>query len=96
MSGDRTKFHKDRKLIYGLHPEGIFEIKIHDPKKKNAFFLKTMQKFAELFDYANKDDNVKCVVLHGGENFSAGNDVAAFEIGRNDLDNVSKFSWNVL
>ncbi len=69
---------------------------MHDPKKKNAFFFKTMQKFAELFDNANKDDRVKCVVLHGGEIFSAGNDVEAFEIGRKDLDNVSKIARDLI
>ena len=69
---------------------------MHDPKKKNAFFFKTMQKFVELFEYANKDDNVKCVVLHGGEIFSAGNDVEAFEIGRNDLENVNKLAKDLI
>ncbi len=48
MSGDRTKFKYDSKLIYGLHPEGILEIKLHDPKKKNAFFKKTMNKLCDL------------------------------------------------
>jgi hypothetical protein len=48
MSGDRTKFQYSSKLIYGVHPEGIMEIKLHDYKKKNAFFTKTMNKLAEL------------------------------------------------
>jgi Delta3-Delta2-enoyl-CoA isomerase len=88
MSGDRSKFTYASKLIYGLHPEGILEIKIHDPKKKNAFFIKTMIKISELMQYANLDPKVKCVVLHGGKFFSAGNDLEAFEIGRDDIHEV--------
>ena len=88
MSGDRSQFKKKSKLIYGLHPEGILEIKIHDPKKKNAFFYNTMVKFAELFTEANNDDKVKCIVLHGGQMFSAGNDVEAFQIGYEDYESL--------
>ena len=84
MSGDRTKFQYSSKLIYGVHPEGIMEIKLHDYKKKNAFFTKTMNKLAELMQYANSDPKVKCVVLHGGKFFSAGNDLEVFQIGRED------------
>ncbi len=91
MSGDRSQFKKQNKLIYGLHPEGILEIKIHDPKKKNAFFLKTMIKFTELFTEANNDDKVKCIVVHGGQTFSAGNDVEAFQIGYEDYEGLKIF-----
>jgi enoyl-CoA hydratase/carnithine racemase len=83
-------------LIYGLHPEGILEIKIHDPKKKNAFFHKTMIKIVELLGYANKDPKVKCVVIHGGKFFSAGNDLEAFQIGREDVDEVKQIANDLL
>jgi Delta3-Delta2-enoyl-CoA isomerase len=33
---------------------------------------------------------VKCIVLHGGQIFSAGNDVEAFEIGREDVSFIDK------
>ena len=92
MSGDRSKFKYDSKLIYGLHPEGIFEIKFHDTKKKNSFFGKTQRKLVELLHYANLDDRVKCVVLHGGALFSSGNDVEAFQIGREDYDIVEAYA----
>ena len=78
MSGDRSKFTYESKLIYGLHPEGVFEIKIHNPKKKNSFFNKTMLKLGDLFIAANKDDNIKCILLHGGDIFCTGNDIEAF------------------
>lgn len=96
MSGDRTKFKKEKKLIYGLHPEGILEIKIHDPKKKNAFFLQTMVQFQKVFQLANEDDRVKCIVLHGGEDFSAGNDIEAFEIGREDVEEVDEVAKDLI
>jgi len=96
MSGDRTKFKYASKLIYGLHPEGILEIKLHDPKKKNAFFHKTMMKFIELMEFANNDPKVKCVVIHGGKNFSAGNDLEVFQIGRDDVDEVERFAKEVI
>ena len=78
MSGDRTKFRYECKLIYGVHPEGILEIKFHDKNKKNSFFGKTQTKLMELCKMANKTDEIKCVVLHGGNLFSTGNDVEAF------------------
>lgn len=78
MSGDRSKFIRDRKIIHGIHPEGILEIIFDNPKKKNAFFTKQLARITELFIQANLDDSVKCVVIQGGEFFSAGNDVEAF------------------
>lgn len=96
MSGDRTKFKYECKLIYGLHPEGILEIKFHDAKKRNSFFEKTMRRLGEILDEATIDDRIKCVVLHGGEVFSAGNDLEAFQIGRTDTENVYKFATTVL
>ena len=72
------------------------EIKIHDPKKKNAFFHKTMIKLVELLTYANKDNKVKCVVIHGGKFFSAGNDLEAFQIGREDVDEVRSIANELL
>ena len=92
MSGDRSKFQYGSKLIYGVHPEGILEIKLHDPKKKNSFFVKTMIKISELMEYANSDPKVKCVVIHGGKFFSAGNDLEVFEIGRDDIHEVKSFA----
>lgn len=96
MSGDRTKFKYESKLIYGLHPEGIFEIKIHDPKKKNAVFKKSMTKMAELLEFASKSEEVKCVVVHGGEIFTVGNDVEAFQIGREDVAFIDKMVKDLL
>ena len=56
----------------------MLEIKYHNPKKKNALQPETYIKLAELFEQANKDDKIKVVVLHGGEFYSAGNDLSGF------------------
>lgn len=69
---------------------------MHDPKKKNAFFHKTMIKLDELMQYANKSQKVKCVVIHGGKFFSAGNDLEAFQIGRDDVDEVKHITTELL
>ena len=81
LTFDRSHFKRECKLIYGMHPSGLLEIKIHNPKKKNAIFAKTHKKLAELFRQANTDESIKCILLHGGDYFSAGNDLEAFWIG---------------
>lgn len=67
MSGDRSTFKSSKKLIWGLHPEGILEIKINNPYKQNSFFIKTMKGMTDILEEANSDPRVKCVVLHGGK-----------------------------
>lgn len=78
MSGDRSKFTEDSNLLYGVHPEGIMEIKSHNPKKRNAWTKETQAKMVELFKIANQDDSIKVVLLHGGSYFSSGNDLSVF------------------
>jgi enoyl-CoA hydratase/carnithine racemase len=62
------------------------------PKRKNAFGGNTQNRLAELFTIANKDDNVKCVLLHGGEYFSSGNDLSAFASQGDDPELAKKNS----
>jgi peroxisomal 3,2-trans-enoyl-CoA isomerase len=50
----------------------------------------------DIFIYANRDERVKCIVIHGGDSFSAGNDVEAFQIGRDDIDNVNAIVQDVI
>jgi enoyl-CoA hydratase/carnithine racemase len=64
---DRSHFKEEDQLLYGIHEkEGILEIKIHNPKKKNAFAGNTQMKFTEIFTNANTDDRIKVIVIHGG------------------------------
>ena len=70
----------DNGLCYGMrnsHP-GLFEIKLHRPLKKNAMKLEVYRKLAELIFACQKDNNVKVIMLHGGKNFSVGNDISEF------------------
>lgn len=61
-------------IIYGKrqsHP-GLLEIKLHNPKKKNAFRSETILKITEIIHQAEEDKEIKVIMLHGGKFFSAG------------------------
>lgn len=65
-------------LIYGKrksHP-GLFEIKFHNPKRKNAIGTDPERRLGELVKQAGEDDEVKVILLHGGNYFSSGNDLS--------------------
>ena len=59
------------------HP-GLLEIKIHNPKKKNAIGIPPERKLTELINAAQDDESVKVILLHGGSFFSSGNDLSLF------------------
>ena len=59
------------------HP-GLFEIKIHNPSKKNAIGTPPERKLTELILAAQEDQNIKVILLHGGSFFSSGNDLSMF------------------
>ena len=59
------------------HP-GLFEIKIHNLKKKNAIATVPEKKLGELFEMANENEEIKVILLHGGKFFSSGNDLSSF------------------
>ena len=76
-------------LVYGCRKthEGLFEIKFHNPRKKNAISLYTQKRFAELVNEADKNPNVKCILVYGSKNFfSSGNDISVFMGGDDDRD----------
>lgn len=39
MTYKRDHFKSEADFLYGLHPDGLFEIKFNNPKKKNSFGL---------------------------------------------------------
>jgi enoyl-CoA hydratase/carnithine racemase len=81
----------EKSLIYGkskTHP-GVFEIKFHNPKFKNALGLELEIKLTELIKLAENDDEIKLIVLHGGQYFSSGNDLSVF-MKITDFDKVVK------
>lgn len=71
-------FIEEAYLIYGMRTEGLLEIKFHYPKRKNAWTAETNLKLIEILRNANKDEQVKCVLIHGGEFYSSGNDLSGF------------------
>ena len=67
-------------IIYGKrasHP-GLFEIKLHSPKNRNAISYPMQLKLAALLKEAEADEDVKCILLHGGKYYSSGNDLSMF------------------
>ncbi|CDW83026.1 peroxisomal-trans-enoyl-isomerase [Stylonychia lemnae] len=78
MSVNRSSFKQEDQLFYGVHPDGILEVKFNNPSKKNAWTKDTQVRLTQIFKQANKDDNVKVVFLHGGSYYSSGNDLSAF------------------
>lgn len=67
-------------LCFGMrksHP-GLLEIKIHNPVKKNAISGVPEKRLTQLILDAQADENVKVILLHGGNFFSSGNDLSMF------------------
>ncbi|MBV8373322.1 MAG: enoyl-CoA hydratase/isomerase family protein [Candidatus Eremiobacteraeota bacterium] len=63
--------------------DGIGDIRIDRPLKKNALTTAMYAALADAFEAFDRDDAVRVVTLRGGEDFSAGNDLNDFaEISR--------------
>ncbi len=63
---------------YGIrksHP-GVFEIKFHYPKLKQALNGAQERFLGKIINEANQNDDVKVILLHGGRFFSSGNDLS--------------------
>jgi enoyl-CoA hydratase/carnithine racemase len=88
-------FTYDSELVFGMrksHP-GLFEIKIHNEKKKNAIATVPNKKLGELFEMANDNDEIKVILIHGGRFYSSGNDLSAFaEAFSKKIDPVEMFA----
>ena len=81
-------------LVYGSRPThpGLFEIKYHNPKRKNAISTGTQKKFAQLVNAANENDEIKVILVYGSQNmFSSGNDISMFAgIGPSEIEKATK------
>jgi enoyl-CoA hydratase/carnithine racemase len=62
-------------VAFGYRQEGLFEIKFHRPKVRNAMGGAVELQLANCFKQASEDPNCKVVLLHGGKFFTAGNDL---------------------
>ena len=67
-------------IVWGMKQshQGLLEIVIANPKKKNAIGIKEEEQMAEIIKGAQTNDEVKVILLHGGRYFSSGNDLSAF------------------
>lgn len=81
-------------LVYGMRPThpGLFEIKYHNPKRKNAISTITQKKFSQLVNGANEDEKVKVILVYGSRNvFSSGNDISKFmEVDTEEMEAVAR------
>jgi enoyl-CoA hydratase/carnithine racemase len=68
-------FTLENGIAYGYRVPGLFEIKFHD-KNLNALRKEGQSVLAKLFTNVNKDEKAKCVLLHGGKYYGAGNDLS--------------------
>ncbi|GGB80723.1 enoyl-CoA hydratase [Marinobacterium zhoushanense] len=67
------------------HPQGVVELRLSRPEKRNALTLAMYGQLVELLNAATEDSDTRVVVLSGaGEAFCAGNDIADFLNGASD------------
>ena len=78
-------------LIYGMREPGLFEIKIHNPKIRNAIASVPEKKLIELINSAQENEEVKVILLHGGRFFSSGNDLGGFAEAIKNGGDMSKY-----
>lgn len=65
-------------LVYG-NCDGVAEIMLNRPAKKNALDLDMYEELADAIDRAVADPAVRCLLLYGAEGaFCAGNDIEVF------------------
>ena len=77
-------FQLEDGIAWGFRVPGLLEIKFHKPKKLNTITGNGQRKLGNLVEFAQDDPNVKVIFVHGGTNYTAGNDLSAF------LENAGK------
>ena len=66
-------------LIITKENNGVFTIILNRFDKKNALNTLMYQQLCQHFDYAKKNEQINCILIHGNENcFCAGNDLQDF------------------
>src|SRR6185437_17118125 len=60
--------------------EGVLEVRLNRPEKKNALTRAMYDTMADAFDTADRDPDIRAVVLTGsGDSFTSGNDIKDFQ-----------------
>lgn len=66
-------------LIQVSRQDGLMEIKFNRPDRKNALSNEMYNRLTEVFEHANQDDDIRCLLITGaGDAFTAGNDLQEF------------------
>ena len=65
-------------LMSTLHDNGILELVLNRPERKNAFFGDFYMAVVDALVEADQSNDVKVVLLRGEQDFSAGNDLQDF------------------
>jgi enoyl-CoA hydratase/carnithine racemase len=68
-------FQLESGIAYGYRVDGLLEIKFH-AQNLNVLTKEGQTVLAKLFTNVNKDEKAKCVLLHGGKYYGAGNDLS--------------------
>jgi len=66
------------KFLSSSRENGLLTIQLNRPDKKNALTTDMYAGLTELFRQASADNDIRVVMLSGGENFCAGNDLRDF------------------
>ena len=86
----------DDGIVYGMRVEGLFEIKFHSPKDRNAITGMGQRRLGILINQASQDPAVKVILLHGGKYYGAGNNLKGLMKGlegdEKRTEEVSRFA----
>lgn len=63
-------------IAWGSRHEGLLEISIWNMKKKNSITSGSQNQIGKIVTGAQKDENVKVILVHGGLSFCSGNDLS--------------------
>lgn len=73
--------------------EGVAEVVMSRPQKRNAFTLEMYGQFGRVFDELQADDSVRCVVVTGaGGAFCAGSDIGGFDGNRSEREVARQYA----
>ncbi len=79
-----TTNNPEQNHILTSKAKGVLNITLNRPEKRNAITYPMYRFLTELFSHANRDDDIRVVVVTGSGNyFTSGNDVNAFKSGAN-------------
>ncbi len=64
--------------VANFYQDGILTIQLARPEKKNALTAAMYAEVAKQLKRANDDEEIRVIIIHGADDFTAGNDIADF------------------